>query len=402
MRIISLSAIYPNERFATEGRSVAFLDRALAKLEVQATTLVLKPWIPLWLANRVDRWKHLGVRSRIEEGGGGQVVFSHYLHIPPRYRLDLCVYAMALQTIHLIKKIDCSFDVIHGQSLYPSALAAGLVARRFRVPFVITLRDDLSHLEDRLSKSGPSFAKLVKQMFHHVNGILVHGPAILRDLPRYLPKKRSIPALMAPNGVDVEGIERILSSLPPSQLHPWGSIVSVGYLYRLKGIHENLRALKILDERGLRDWKYTVVGDGPYREELKDLSIKLGLKDRVRFEGRVPFEKAIAYMREADIFSLPSFAESFGNVYAEAAVCGKPVVGCRGYGAEVTVRDGETGILVAPRDVQEQANALVFLLRNPETARAMGQKGREMIREFTWERTARIYKEVMEEVIHPK
>lgn len=401
MRILTLSTIYPNEKNDHIGRSVAFLDQALAEVGVEGVTLFFRPWIPAFLAEGVERWRDLALRNRVEKKNGHTVVFDQYFHFPRRYRLDLSARFMMRRAKRIISQNRGTFNLIHGQSIYPAGLAACLLSERFQVPFIITLRDDLSHLEDRLSKSGPSFANLVNKMFHHVNGIFVHGPAILRDLPRYLPPKRSIPVLMAPNGVDVEGIERVLSSLPSPHLHPWGSIVSVGYLYRLKGIHENLGALKILDEQGLRDWQYTVVGDGPYREELKDLSIKLGLKDRVRFEGRVPFEKAIGYMREADIFSLPSFAESFGNVYAEAAVCGKPVVGCRGYGAEVTVRDGETGLLVPPRDVQAQANALAYLLRNPETARAMGQKGRERIREFTWERTARIYKEVMEEVIHP-
>jgi hypothetical protein len=49
MQILSLTTIYPNEQVDAEGRSVAFLDRTLAKMGVEGATLVLKPWVPYWI-----------------------------------------------------------------------------------------------------------------------------------------------------------------------------------------------------------------------------------------------------------------------------------------------------------------------------------------------------------------
>ncbi len=399
MRILTLSAIYPNEKNDHIGRSVAFLDHALAQSGIGGVTLFLRPWIPAFLAERVRKWRHLALRNRVKEKNGHTVVFDQYLHLPHRYRLDLSARFMSVRARHLIARHGWKFDLIHGQSIYPTGLAAYLLSQWHQVPFIVTLRDDLTHLEDMLSKAGPSFSNLVKEMFNQVNGVFAHGPAILRDLPHYLQGKSSIPALLAPNGVDVEGIESILASLPPAQPHSWGHIVSIGNLYRIKGIHENLRALRMVDERGFRDWRYTVVGFGPFRAELEKLSTALGLEGRVNFVGGVFHYEAIRNIRDCDIFCLPSWGESFGNVYGEAAICSRPAIGCRGFGAELTIRDGATGLLVPPKDVNALAEALFFFLTHPAEARKMGEEAQKHIRQFTWDRTAQIYKETISQVL---
>jgi teichuronic acid biosynthesis glycosyltransferase TuaC len=402
VQVLTLSAIYPNEQIDSAGKSVAFLDGALGKAGVRGVTLCLRPWAPTFLAKRVDRWRHLALRNRVEQKDGFTVVFDQYLHLPRRYRLDLSARFMAAKAGRLVARHGWTFDLIHGQSICPTALAAFVLSQQYRVPFIITLRDDLSHLKDMLDHGNTSLRTLYDQMFRHVSAILVHGPAILREVHQYLPEKRSIPVFLAPNGVDVQGIENILASLPPVQPHPWRHVVSVGNLYRLKGIHENLRALKLLHDRGIREWRYTIVGEGPFRGELELLARELGIKDRVVFTGRLPHREAIRMIRESDIFCLPSWAEPFGNVFAEAAVCSRPAIGCRGFGAELTIRDGETGLLVPPRDVDALAEALAYLLTHPERARDMGRKAKEWIRQFTWERTARLYQETMEQVFSPR
>jgi glycosyltransferase involved in cell wall biosynthesis len=397
MHILTLSTIYPNERRDSEGKSVACLDQALAKLGIEGITLVLRPWAPQWVAKRTVGWRHLAVGNRVEKLNGVTVIFAHYPHLPRHFRLDVSARLMAARAISLVKKHGLHFDLVHGQSLYPAALAASLLAKKYGVPFIITLRDHLDHHAHMLTHSGPPLREMYADMFRRVGAIMVHGPALQKGIAGYLPQGRDIPVILASNGVDRVGLEKMLAAMPQRTTRSsFKKIVSVGNLYRLKGIHENLRALKLIDERGCNDWRYTVVGDGPYRQELESLSAKLGLKDRVRFTGRLPHFETIREIWEADIFSLPSWMESFGNVYAEAAVCGKPVIGCRGMGAEVTVRHGETGLLVPPKDVGELARCLEYLLSNPEEAAAMGRRGREHIRQFTWEKTAALYQQVME------
>lgn len=395
MRVLSLTTIYPHAARMDEGRSVQALDRACARLGLSGTTLVLKPFVPQFLAKRRVGWRHLAVRDHMEVEENLRVVYAHYLHVPTRFSLEWCVTGMTYRAIRLAQQLKLGFDVVHGECIYPTALAARRVAAHFGVPFVVTLRDDLSHL-DTLYET--RYARpLFEPMFREAVAVFVIGPSLARDAPRFVPQDSATKLVLAPNGVDVQGIQDALDGFVPTP-HAWGEIVSVSSLYRYKGIHENLEAFGSLDQRGIRNWRYTVVGDGPFRAELEARAKELGLADRVQFRGRLPHAQAVQAIAEADIFCLPSWAEPFGNVYAEAAVCGRAAIGCRGFGAELMIRDGKTGLLVTPRDAGAVADGLESLLTNPERGRAMGVCAQEYIQQFTWERTAKIYAEQLNDI----
>ena len=403
MKLLTIASIYPSRQLPQEGRSVYHLDRGLHRIGVDGTTLVLRPWAPRWLARRVGRWQHLAAAEPLAGAGEhGTVVFGRYLHLPRDRHSDRNARFMTRRALGLIRRRGLRFDLVHGQSVYTTALSAFRVARTCGVPFVLTLRDDLSHLDRLLESGGGSLRARYDEMFRHVSAAFSHGPAIDRDVRRRVAGNPSVHVVLAPNGVDVEGIEDILAALDPPRSRPWGRIVSVGNLYRYKGIHENLRALKLLDDRGVRSWRYTIVGGGPYREELRALADDLELADRVRLTGRVSYAEAIRAISEADIFCLPSWLEPFGNVYAEAAVCGKPAIGCRGFGAELTIAHRETGLLVPPKSVPAVADALESLLAHPGKARELGERARRHVRRFTWERTAGLYHDVFEQLLSRK
>jgi len=389
MRILTLTTIYPNPQVPFEGRSVAMLDQHLAKRGVFGTTLVLKPWIPFALAKRNPKWRHVAVKPHIEESEGLRVIFSRYPHVPMRFSLEWSVRGLVVQALRLIERHKLEFEVVHGECIYPAALAAQRVAQHFHVPFVATFRDDLSHL-DTLYETRQARI-LFEPFFRKAATIFVIGPSLYRDAPRFVPAGAGTPIVLAPNGVDLEGIRNQLHKPSTVLARDWGTFVSVSSLYRYKGIHENLYALKKLDERGMRAWRYHVLGEGHYRQELEELTRALDLADRVSFLGPVEHPVALQAMQEADFFCLPSWAEAFGNVYAEAAVCGRAAIGCRGYGAEIMIKDRETGLLVAPRDVDALAGALEFMLTHPEETRAMGARATQHIQQFTWDKTAQIY-----------
>ena len=81
-----------------------------------------------------------------------------------------------------------------------------------------------------------------------------------------------------------------------------------------------------------------------------------------------------------DVVVLPSYREGFPTVALEAGAAGKPLVAARATGSIDAVIDGETGILVPPRDSALLADAVEGLLADPETARRMGLAGRERVR----------------------
>jgi glycosyltransferase involved in cell wall biosynthesis len=82
----------------------------------------------------------------------------------------------------------------------------------------------------------------------------------------------------------------------------------------------------------------------------------------------------------ADVVVLPSFTEGLPHIALEASAGGVPVVATAVGGTPEVVADGETGILVAPRDHEAMAEAIVRLLKDDDLRRRMGDAGRARAR----------------------
>jgi glycosyltransferase involved in cell wall biosynthesis len=110
-----------------------------------------------------------------------------------------------------------------------------------------------------------------------------------------------------------------------------------------------------------------------YLAELQALARSLGVADRVVWTG---FREDVApLLRLCRILVLPSVDEPFGRAIIEAMAVGKPVVATRSGGVPEIVVEGETGLLVPPRDAAALAGALAALLDDPVAAERMGQRG---------------------------
>lgn len=137
--------------------------------------------------------------------------------------------------------------------------------------------------------------------------------------------------------------------------------------------------------------KYLIVGDGPERAKLERLVQELALQEHVVFTGAIKHHDLPSYYCSCDVFVMPSRIaegnfESFGIAFAEAAACGKPVIGSKTGGIADAVIHGTTGLLVDPNDVGELAQALIHLLTDGQVAVAFGHKGRARVaKELTWQ-----------------
>jgi phosphatidyl-myo-inositol alpha-mannosyltransferase len=114
--------------------------------------------------------------------------------------------------------------------------------------------------------------------------------------------------------------------------------------------------------------------------ELARLAGALGVAGAVELLGHVDRAALDAQLAAATVCAVPSRWESFGNVVAEAALAGRPVVASDIAPFRELVGDGETGRLVPAGDVDAWAAALVGVLRDPARARAMGAAGAARVR----------------------
>lgn len=147
---------------------------------------------------------------------------------------------------------------------------------------------------------------------------------------------------------------------------------------RYKGMDTLITALpRLLTDRS--DVELVMVGEGDDRDWLEDLTDKNGVRRHVHFLSGLSYAELAACYSACEVFALPSRGEGFGLVYLEAMACGKPVIGGAHGGAPEIIQDGVTGYLVPHGDAAQLATSIETLLREPELARQMGERGKQRV-----------------------
>jgi glycosyltransferase involved in cell wall biosynthesis len=154
----------------------------------------------------------------------------------------------------------------------------------------------------------------------------------------------------------------------------------VGRLVEEKGVDLLLEALAGLE--GM--WRAYVLGSGPANGALQAQAQRLGLADRVSFDGWIPSAQMPAYYRQLDVLVLPSrtrpnWKEQFGRALVEAMACGVPVVGsdC----GEIPNVIGDAGLIFPEGQVAALREHLAQLLHDLDLRADLARRGRERVLE---------------------
>ncbi len=187
-----------------------------------------------------------------------------------------------------------------------------------------------------------------------------------------------------PNGIDNKKFKPINSSEIKERhnLKNRKVILTIARLIRRKGIDKVIESMpKVLDK--IPNTVYLIGGTGPLENELKNLTRKYNLQDKVVFLGHIPEREKTRYYNACDVFIMPSRelkngdTEGFGLVFLEANACGKPVVGGRSGGVIDAIIKDKTGLLINPLDTDEIAKAICSLLMNKKSSRKLGSIGKQ-------------------------
>lgn len=193
---------------------------------------------------------------------------------------------------------------------------------------------------------------------------------------------------VTPFGVDLE-------NFAPTHVPRDAGVVTLGIVKSLApkyGVDLLLRAFAglLVDGEvlaGGHQCRLIVVGDGPQREELVELSHQLGIAGLTEFVGAVAHAEVPRWLNRMDIYAAPSRldSESFGVAVIEASACSLPVVVSDAGGLPEVVRHGETGLVVPRNNVPALQNALKRLVLAPDLRSKLGRDGRVLVgREYEW------------------
>jgi glycosyltransferase involved in cell wall biosynthesis len=267
-------------------------------------------------------------------------------------------------------------QILHAYGIYPNVFAVP-AARVAGVPVTIgSIRD----IGDTYTYWQHQVQKHCLRMADH---IVVNAEAIKRDLLQrgYDAKRLSV----IPNGIDCERF--LLPGNGEAVRREWNippGVPVVGVLARLlriKGQDVFLRAAALIASANPHV-RFVIVGDNnidqQYKEELKELTRRLGLEDRVIFTGfRMDVPDLLAAL---SIVVSPSLGlEGLSNSLLESMATGLPVVATRVGGTPEIVEDGESGLLVPPGDPGALAAAISRLLQDRMTAKRLGQSARRQV-----------------------
>lgn len=129
-------------------------------------------------------------------------------------------------------------------------------------------------------------------------------------------------------------------------------------------------------------WRLHIAGDGPALAQLRRLANKLGIADRVHFDGPIPSGSVPAYLRDLDVLvltsrTMPNWKEQFGRVLVEAMASGVPVIGSRS--GEIPHVIGDTGLIIPEEDIDALRSGLLQLMQDSELRLDLGRRGRQRV-----------------------
>jgi phosphatidylinositol alpha-1,6-mannosyltransferase len=280
-------------------------------------------------------------------------------------------------------------DVVLFGDAFPLALMGSRLAER-GTPSVV-----LAHGFDYWLSTVPVAHAVMKRMTAPASRVAGCSEFISRRVRTAVP--HDVPVSVLHPGADVERFRPDLPTADLRERHGLDDrplIVCVSRLVPRKGQDVLIKAMRSIQRR-VPDAALLIVGSGPYEARLRALAGHAP-NSSVAFVGEVSEEDLPRYYAAADVFSMPCRTrlgglelEGWGNVFIEAAACGRPVVVGDSGGAREALVHGETGLLVDGADVDAVADAVASLLEDPAYAQQLGKAGRARVeREHTWRRVA--------------
>lgn len=279
--------------------------------------------------------EHLDVASG-EKGGIKRIASVSYPFLP--------TYRLAWPTRRLFEE---QYDLVHTHTPLTLGAAGARLARKWQVPHISTYHTHITaythyvpglDILDHYTKVVP---KLYGRLYGHADAVITPSMEMLDVLQLFGVRQ----PILIPTSIN----PAILQDAPPIE-SPWPAgkrrLLTLGRLAREKRFDLVLETLAQLPDAHL-----VILGEGPERIHLEELSVKLQIADRVTFVGVRPWTEVGAYYRLADLFLFASDTETQGLVLQEAQLMGVPVVAVGARGTLDGVLNDYSGYLVPVGDV---------------------------------------------------
>jgi glycosyltransferase involved in cell wall biosynthesis len=271
-----------------------------------------------------------------------------------------------------------TFDIVHSMFAIPSAPSGLALAKKFKIPHVLSiLGGDIYDPSKTLSPhKTPMLHFTVKKVMEKSDRVVALSRDIQRRAAEYYSISKQIDLIYL-------GIPKP-SVIPKSREHFGFSpndilLVTIGRLVPRKSVSTLIKIVAGLENPKI---KLLVVGDGPERGNLEELTKSLDLEKRICFSGKVTDEEKFQLLNISDVFVSSSQHEGFGIVFLEAMATGLPVV-CYDKGGQADfLQNGRTGYLTPHGSQELLSNNILKLCEDISLKENMRQFNQEYMDNF--------------------
>jgi len=286
--------------------------------------------------------------------------------------------------------------VLHGHWAFPSGYISYLISKILKRKFIVTVHGSEIPLLEKFS----FLKKIVINSLNKSSGVITSNNYLKNKLISMGVNEEKILLIKPiPNFVEHQSDKQKLKKFSENFTTSNNKIILfVGRLTEVKGTEY---LIKSLPEVKMKNIHLIIVGDGILSEELKNLSKKLHLEDKVTFFGAANRTELGLLYDISDVFVLPSIVDSRGGtegtglVIPEAMESGLPIIASSVGGIVNTIKDGENGILVPEKDFRSIASAIELLISDSEIRRKIIKNSKKTVDEFSPKNIAHGYLNIL-------
>jgi glycosyltransferase involved in cell wall biosynthesis len=382
MKILNVSSIIPLEGLKRENDIVLRIQDHLTK-EYSYEFIIAKslPYAPKVLGLFSKKWKYY--HQYIKQGKTqiqGYKAFIYPWLMAPTSNLWVNYFLIPINLIYFnlfLKKnlidFDQNYDIILAQNNIPDAIVAYLLSKQTNHPYILNTRGDFSSIVLNLP--------FLKHVYKYANKIITHSPQ------NFMKLEKTTNIKLLPHPIESFFFDNKIKSTDKPIV-----LISVCRLLKLKHLDWVINALvDIKTEKN--QFIYNIIGDGPELENLKHLVQKKRLENNVKFHGHKSHLEVNEHLRNSHIFIMPSYPETLGRSFLEAAAANCIIIGHKSTGVDGLLKHKESGIFVDKNSIQDELKN-IFDSFSDDHFRYYTNNAQRIVADLTWERIGKIYNEL--------
>lgn len=387
MKLLSISGILPIPDLIKENDIIFKIydhyREAYPETEVHfIRTIVYSNYLLAAIKDKWNRYYQAIQKGRYIDRGYPVTIFPHFIF---QCREDLFTLLAKNAYYQNLDKVQhfTSFDLIHAQRIFPEGYLARKMSEELDIPYVLTVRKESNYF------NGSYAERRARKIMEGASQITTLNPEVHAFFSERYPGK----TMMIPHGVE----ERFFNAESQNKNEERIEILTVAKLWEYKRIEAVVETLSQLKDQ--YNFKYTIIGEGPRLESIRQCIREHNMQSYVEMIGRVPHEDIPSWYAAADIFVLVSYPETFGRVYFEAMASGTPIVCSRNSGVDGLFVEGESGFAVDHQKPDELRDVLEYLIQHKDAREKIGRAGQQLVRKYTWPKIVESYNAVYQQAL---